>query len=133
MKLRILARVAFAAVVIYAAVVSVALHAKVKDLERERQRVAYVAQMLSLAKFLARGAAVDLSHLPPGYERIPIDDSTPYWRNDAKQVVLLTRPRPSAESQLRSAPHFSDLVFDGFYALYVDGRGRFVDVEWSKP
>lgn len=133
MKRRLLARVAFAALALYAAVVSIALHFILADLERERQRVAEVAQMLSFAKFWARGAPVNLSRLPRGYERIPIDDSTPYWRDDAKEWVLLTHPRPPPESHLRSAPHFSDLVFDGFYALYVDERGRFVDLAWSKP
>lgn len=133
MKRRIFTRVAFAALVLYAAGVSIALFDQRAKTERERQRVTEVAQMLSLAKFLARGAPVDLSRLPPGYERIPIDDSTPYWRNDAKQWILLTRPRPPPESHLRSAPHFSDLVFSGLYDLYVDEHGRFVDISWSKP
>ena len=133
MKVRIVTRAAFVALAIYAAVVSIALHYKVADLERERLRVVEVAQMLSLAKFWARGAPVDLGRLPPGYERIPVDDATPHGRSDATQWILLTGPRPPPESHLRSAPHFSDLVFNGLYDLYVDEHGRFVDVGWGKP
>lgn len=133
MKRRLLARIAFVAVLIYAAGVSLALWSKNADLDRERRRVAHVVLMLSLTKFWLRDVPIKLDHVPPGYDRVAIEDSTPHWRNDAKRMILLSPPQPPPESHLRSAPHFSDIVFGGFYALYVDERGRFVDLEWSKP
>lgn len=133
MQRRLLTRVALAALVLYAAGVSFALYDQLAKTERERRRVAHVVQMLALAKFWLRNTPVNLDRLPPGYDRISIEDSTPYWRSDAKQMILLSPPQPPPEARLESALHFSSLVFDGDYAVYVGERGRFVDVEWSKP
>jgi hypothetical protein len=127
-----LARAALVLVTLYACGVSVALSYKNADLERERERVVEVAQMLELTKFWLRGTKIDLQQLPPGYARLPIDDSTPHGRTDAEVLVLLTSPNAPPDSRMRSAPHFSDVVFDGLNALYVDAQGGFVDVEWSK-